>query len=357
MSGRREQLRRRAVAALQRVVATGFALQREDLVEELRAQVRHLGALVSATAQRSVDAEASRVEQMRIRLDSMADELEEVRDVVRASHDRIPWHRQRLWTLRGTEDYAAVWADPEPLVSIRIATYNRGPLLRERTLQSVLDQTYARFECIVVGDGCTDATAEVVAGLQDARFRFVNLPHRSVYPEDDQKRWYVAGSVPMNVGAQLASGSWIAPLDDDDTWAPDHIETLLTTALSGRYELAYGRLCQQWTDLPKRRTIGTYPPTDGQFSFQGSIYLKLLDFFEYDTSSWVMREPGDWNLCRRMLEAGVRMGFADKVVGTMYFQMKSHHFDQYSRALEAEFGTAALEAARKRAGDGSDGGD
>lgn len=349
MPGRADQLRRRAAAALQRLFATGFALQREEIVEEVRAQTRHLGHVLGSAAQHRADADARRVEDLVGQVDSMARELDEVRQVVRASHDRVPWHRQRLWELRGTDAYAAVWDDAEPLVSIRIATYNRGPLMRERSLQSVLDQTYDRYECIVVGDGCTDETAGLVAAIGDDRFRFVNLPHRSVYPDDDQFRWYVAGSVPMNVGAHLASGTWIAPLDDDDMWTPDHIEVLLHTALAGRFELAYGRLSQQWTDLPKQRTIGVYPPEDGQFSFQGSMYLKLLDFFEYDTASWVMREPGDWNLCRRMLEAGVRMGFTEEVVGTMYFQMKSHHFDQYSTALEAEFGSGALDEARRQA--------
>ncbi|MBX7158665.1 MAG: glycosyltransferase [Acidimicrobiia bacterium] len=347
-----DDLRTRAGNALRKVFATGVAPQRDIIVEEVRSQARHLATMLGTTAQRSADAEAARVEHLRAQVDALASELDEVRDVVRANRDDVPWHRRRLWDLRDSDAYAAVWDETEPLVSIRIATYNRAKIVRETALQSVLDQGYERYECIVVGDGCTDETGDLVAAIGDDRFSFVNLPHRSVYPEADEHRWYVAGAPPMNVGAHLARGTWIAPLDDDDAWTPDHIEVLLGTALQGRYELAYGRLCQQWADLPKRRTIGAYPPENGQFSFQGAMYLKLLDFFEYDTSSWVMREPGDWNLCRRMLEAGVRMGFTEKVVGTMYFRMKAHHFDQYGKALEAEFGSAALDAARRLAADG-----
>ena len=46
--------------------------------------------------------------------------------------------------------------------------------------------------------------------------------------------------------------------------------------------------------------------------------MRMLDFFQYDEDSWVMREPGDWNLCRRMLKAGVIMASTKDVVGTMY---------------------------------------
>src|SRR5215471_15372897 len=50
----------------------------------------------------------------------------------------------------------------------------------------------------------------------------------------------VAGAPSMNFAASLAQGSWLAPLDDDDEFEPDHIEVLLEAALRGHHELAYG---------------------------------------------------------------------------------------------------------------------
>lgn len=345
----RGRARDRLAGALQRAVDVGFGPQLDVLVEEVRAQMRHLSTQIGAISQREADGNEARNRALRAEVAELRAELAEVRQVVRATHDELAWHRRQLWQVRATPRYAAVWDEDEPLVSVRIATYNRGAELREKALQSVLDQTYERYECIVVGDGCTDDTAAIMAGLGDPRFSFVNLPHQSVYPEDDEFRWYVAGAPAMNTGARLARGTWIAPLDDDDCWTPRHIEVLLSTARAGRFELAYGRLEQEWVDLPKRRVTGAYPPVEGEFSFQGSLYLKLLDFFEYDTASWVMREPGDWNLCRRMRDAGVRIGFTDDVVGTMYFKMKAHHLDRYRPALEQEFGAAAVDAARAQA--------
>jgi hypothetical protein len=50
----------------------------------------------------------------------------------------------------------------------------------------------------------------------------------------------------------------------------------------------------------------------------GAIYMKPLNFLRYDEASWMVREPGDWNLIRRMSAAGVRMTAIHDVVGTMY---------------------------------------
>ena len=62
-------------------------------------------------------------------------------------------------------------------VSVVMATYNRPRALR-LAVASVRAQTFTDWELIVVGDACTDETAEVVAGFGDARIRFVNLPVR-----------------------------------------------------------------------------------------------------------------------------------------------------------------------------------
>jgi glycosyltransferase involved in cell wall biosynthesis len=128
----------------------------------------------------------------------------------------------------------------------------------------------------------------------------------------------VAGSPGMNEGARRASGSWIAPLDDDDEFAPDHIERLLALAQTERAELAYGALDRFDVVSGEHERIHAYPPRRGGFTFQGAIYHAGLRFFEYDEESWRLGEPGDWNLCRRMMQAGVRIVATDAVVGTMY---------------------------------------
>ncbi len=98
-----------------------------------------------------------------------------------------------------------------PSVSIIIPTHNRADLLK-RAIQSVLAQTYRNFELIVVSDGSTDNTDEIVASFDDPRLVF--LKHA-------QPR---GASAARNTGIQASRGDYIAFLDDDDEWLPEKLE-------------------------------------------------------------------------------------------------------------------------------------
>lgn len=245
--------------------------------------------------------------------------------IAKKNYDNIPFLRQRLLGVRRSREYEAVYKQQEPLITVRIATYNRHEELIERAVKSVLNQTYKNWELIVVGDHCTDSTEEEIKKLNNPKIKFYNLPYRSVYPENNERRWMVAGSPGMNKGAELAKGDWIAPLDDDDEFSSDHLEKLVSLALKDRLEVAYGKLVRIDEKTKQKMEIWSYPPEYGSISSQSMLYMKLIDFFEWDTASWVVEEPGDWNLLRRMLEAGVKFGTIEDVVGTIYY---THYIDK-----------------------------
>ena len=68
-----------------------------------------------------------------------------------------------------------------------------------------------------------------------------------------------------NKAIELSSGDWIAPLDDDDEFSDDHIETLLKFALENDSEMVYGKV--DWEFKPdKWRELGSYPPNIGKIS-------------------------------------------------------------------------------------------
>ena len=248
-----------------------------------------------------------------------AEAIGEVRQIVGASLDDVPGLVQRLFSTRGTSAYRAAFAEAEPMVSVIIATYNRARLLTERTLPSVLGQTYSNFEVVIVGDGCDDDTADRLAAVSDPRIRFFNLPHRTGYPDDPRKRWQVAGGSCKNLAAELAEGHWLALVDDDDEFSPDHIEILMNAALGDRYEMVCGRMMVKADRaIPYDRIVGTYPPKHGEFNFFNSIMMRALRFFTFDSNSWVLDEASDWQRCRRMMEAGVKIGWVEDVLGTVY---------------------------------------
>ena len=92
-----------------------------------------------------------------------------------------------------------------PLFSIIIPTYNREHLVR-RTLESVFAQSFTDFEVIVVDDGSTDATLDVVATFGD---RVKILKQANQGP-----------GLARNLGARHATGQYLAFLDSDDLWFP-----------------------------------------------------------------------------------------------------------------------------------------
>jgi glycosyltransferase involved in cell wall biosynthesis len=98
-----------------------------------------------------------------------------------------------------------------PAVSVIIATYNRTHTLRH-AVQSVCNSSFRDWELIVVGDGCTDDSAECVASFNDPRIRFVNLPGRTGHQ-----------SGPNNHGIALSRGKYVAFLNHDDIYLPDHL--------------------------------------------------------------------------------------------------------------------------------------
>jgi glycosyltransferase involved in cell wall biosynthesis len=102
-----------------------------------------------------------------------------------------------------------------PKVSVVIATYNRANLLPE-TLRSVLAQRFQDLETIVVDDGSTDNTKDVVREFQD-RIQYVYQPNRGP-------------SAARNLGVQRARATWVAIQDSDDLCAPNHLETLYAYA-------------------------------------------------------------------------------------------------------------------------------
>ena len=100
-----------------------------------------------------------------------------------------------------------------PKVSIVIPTYNRARFL-PLAIRSVLDQLYSDFELLVIDDGSSDDTKDVVKRLPDSRIRYIQKEHRGI-------------SHSMNTGIRVSKGQLIARLDSDDIWLPHMLSCLI----------------------------------------------------------------------------------------------------------------------------------
>lgn len=198
------------------------------------------------------------------------------------------------------------------LISVLIPTYNSFDTLINRAIPSVLNQTYQNFEIIIVGDCCDNKLRKILERFNDNRIKFHNLAKRGVYPKDKFKKWQVAGVAPRNKALQLAKGKWIAPLDDDDEFSRDHLEILLKNALERNLEMVYGKIILK---DKSGKIVGSKNLRRGDISHLSVLYSSKLNFLKYDIKSYRLDHPADWNLWKRMKDAGVRIGFVNKVVG------------------------------------------
>ena len=114
-----------------------------------------------------------------------------------------------------------------PEVSVVVPTRNRKDLLL-RTLHSVLAQQAVELEVLVIDDGSTDGTEQMIRSLRDDRI--VSARHET--PR--------GVAMARNAGAAMARGRWLALLDDDDLWAPDKLTRQLSVARQAGAAWVYG---------------------------------------------------------------------------------------------------------------------
>ena len=260
-----------------------------------------------------------------------------VNNCKRTINDKLISHFNNFW-FTATEPIKVKYArlifekdyiqtNKKPLVSICVPTFNRGSILIERAVKSALSQSYKNIELIVVGDCCTDDTEELLSRIKDPRLKFYNMKKRERrYPQNIENHWFVGGAAPANKAMDLATGSWITRLDDDDTWTKDHIEKLLTFAMDGDYEFVSGLYEEE--RFGKRKVVQGRMALDNYYTRTTSInsskiggvstwlYRSYLKGMKYNLNCW----RKDWNqvwdidLVLRIYNARVRMGFLEEVV-------------------------------------------
>jgi glycosyltransferase involved in cell wall biosynthesis len=195
-------------------------------------------------------------------------------------------------------------SDLAPLVSVVVPTYNRASLL-PRALSSVLAQSLGDLELIVVDDGSTDSTGEVVRSFRDRRIRLIRLPTNRGQGEA------------ANAGVRAARGEWVAFLDSDDEWLPTKLERQI--ARLREYQGSAGTVAYCCLERRDERTGRSVPAPRG--GPEGDVFRALLTGWSPLPSCLVVGRRallaiGGWDetlptctghdLCLRLAEAGSR---------------------------------------------------
>jgi len=202
----------------------------------------------------------------------------------------------------------------EPLVSVVIPSYNQAGYLRE-ALDSLIAQTYPHWEAIVVNDGSTDNTTEVMSeyAQRDSRIKPVNKANGGI-------------TNALNDGLKHCSGDYFCWLSSDDLYYPEKLEVLIKAfkSLGDDYALVYGSfdLLQEEThkvDIqPFAEPVmpGAEFPEPLKFDFVDgcSMMIRMDVMREVDGFNHYYRHSQDLELWMRIASRGYRFHLVDKKV-------------------------------------------
>lgn len=193
-----------------------------------------------------------------------------------------------------------------PRVTVIIPTYNWSSVL-PYSIGSVLRQTYSDYELIVVGDGCTDDSEQIVSSFEDPRIHWINLPENSRHQ-----------SGPNNAGLARARGEFIAYLGHDDIWLRHHLDAMVAQLDGENADLGYALIANVepdgavWPNVPM--------PEAGVFSSPvGIVHRKRVTD---ELGGWRhyrdVKDPPDVDLWRRAQAAGYLFTFLPRLTGIKF---------------------------------------
>lgn len=203
-----------------------------------------------------------------------------------------------------------------PAVSVIIPTLRR-PAKLHRAIRSVLAQTYADYEVIVVIDGPDELTRPAEVQALDPRVVALALPEN------------VGLAEARNVGIRHACGRWIALLDDDDEWLPDKLRLQVACAeeLGGEYIFVACRFIERTLELERSMPVRLprSPTNFSEYIYCSEGYLQPSMFFMSRALCLAVPftrhlrhlEDADW-LLRAMRHPGVQIGAVEAPLSIYY---------------------------------------
>lgn len=222
-----------------------------------------------------------------------------------------------------------------PPVTVVIPAYNRAGSIA-LAIESVLRQSWGAFELLVVDDGSTDGTQDVVRGIADPRLRLIETPRN------------MGASAARNLGIEEARGDWVAFQDSDDEWLPLKLEKQMARLLApGADHVAaycgmmilgepHGPETETETGAPGR-LVARYYPGPEETVVEGDLLAALLRSSLISTQTLVarrdaLREAGgfdpeiraliDWDCVIRLAGLGT-IAFVDEPLVLQRFSANS----------------------------------
>lgn len=229
-------------------------------------------------------------------------------------------------------------------VSVVIPAYNYGQYLKE-AIESVLAQTSGELECIVVDDGSTDNTREVVEAFQDPRVRYEPKPNGGL-------------SSARNWGIQKARHDYVAFLDADDRWLPGFLDRVMRAFSEVEERCGAVATAAHRIDEHGRRVEGskfTFGAT-GELTFRDfclrnkplstSIVARRQALMECGAFDESLRSSEDRDYWLRLTARGWKIHFLDEPLA----EIRRHSSNMSSAAARMQSNRAVVLSRARRSG-------
>ncbi len=205
-----------------------------------------------------------------------------------------------------------------PFFSVIIPAYNSENFI-ERTIRSVLSQTYDQFELIIVDDGSSDNTAKILSKFSstDARIRIITTPNSG------------GPTTPTNIGINLSNGEYITFLDHDDVWKPHKLERLLEFIEDNASIGFIASNVEHYNEKTKNTTLsdlrlvnGNLPKSDvlagNYFNTFSMLTIKRSVLERVGSLDTSLRMFADFDLVTRMITHDIPYQFLPDILVTYY---------------------------------------
>jgi len=202
----------------------------------------------------------------------------------------------------------------EPKVSIIIPTYNQSQYLEE-AMESVLNQTYQNIEIIIVDDGSTDNTSEVVKSFDN---KIIYIPQKNK-----------GASSARNAGIKKAQGQYVAFLDSDDMWIKNKLEKQIKFIQNNPEIGLLGTGCYQMVDINKMIYKKIFPAKNEILQkdlikynpfIQSSVIIKKDVFNHIDLYDEKFKESEDYDLWLRIAQKYKVANLEQALVTKRYYE-------------------------------------
>lgn len=205
-----------------------------------------------------------------------------------------------------------------PLVSVIIPTFNRDFII-EKSINSVLNQTYENFELIIVDDGSTDKTEDVIGAIDDKRIKYIKL----------EKNCGMCCA--RNIGTKHSKGDYIAIHDSDDLWVNTKLEKHINFMVNSKTDLSFSKMERHYLDgrsiiVPNRTPDITnnllHNLLRGNFIPSITMFMtrNMANKLEFDIS---VKRFTDWDYAIRAVKSGYKIGYIPEILAISFVQNDS----------------------------------